>query len=331
MSIEQFVCPITGEPSTLERRTDSWFRILSPAAGGKYAITESAYETLHSKPPYSERVGLVSWLMQQRLAGVSVPQISTYTLEEKPWPRRLDVASRLERLYDFLRQHSPTIGHSFPYDVNAQAITSDRWDARATRGYIQAWTESTDQRDVAKLIEYASSKGYVAAHTRLSLTIDGWRHVEELAASSIHSDQAFIAMWFGAEVAEAYEAGIEPAVAGMGYKAMRIDRKEHNNKIDDEIIAEIRRSRFVVADFTCGMADVSGSPTAIPRGGVYYEAGFAQGLGIPVIWCCREDHINHVHFDTRQFNHITWTTAQELRDKLANRIGAVLGDGPHKR
>ena len=31
---------------------------------------------------------------------------------------------------------------------------------------------------------------------------------------------------------------------------VRIDQKERLNKIDDEIIAEIRRSRFLVADFT---------------------------------------------------------------------------------
>lgn len=65
-----------------------------------------------------------------------------------------------------------------------------------------------------------------------------------------------------------------------------------------------------------------------PRGGVYYEAGFAQGLGIAVIWMVRQDHIDNVHFDTRQFNHITWPDAADLREKLKNRIGAVLGDGP---
>ncbi|MGO4195686.1 hypothetical protein AB4Z13_10000, partial [Rhizobium sp. YAF28] len=110
--------------------------------------------------------------------------------------------------------------------------------------------------------------------------------------------------------------------------ALTIDQKEHSNKIDDEIIAEIRRSKFLIADFTCGLVGSGEGITAIPRGGVYYEAGFAQGLGIPVIWCCREDHINHVHFDTRQFNHITWKTPEELREKLKNRISAVLGDGP---
>jgi hypothetical protein len=34
------------------------------------------------------------------------------------------------------------------------------------------------------------------------------------------------------------------------------------------------------------------------RGGVYWEAGFAQGLGIPVIRTCKSDELWKLHFDT---------------------------------
>ena len=106
-----------------------------------------------------------------------------------------------------------------------------------------------------------------------------------------------------------------------GYTAMRIDRKEHINKIDDEIIAEIRRSRFLVADFSQGDDGA--------RGGVYFEAGFALGLGIPVIYTCRKSDIDKLHFDTRQYNHIVWETPEDLRTALKNRILAVIGEGPN--
>jgi len=101
---------------------------------------------------------------------------------------------------------------------------------------------------------------------------------------------------------------------------IRIDKKEHNNKIDDEIIAEIRRSRFLIADFTCERKNV--------RGGVYYEAGFAQGLGIPVIWTCKDTSLTDLHFDTRQYSHIIWKNPADLLIQLKNRIGATIGDGP---
>ena len=64
--------------------------------------------------------------------------------------------------------------------------------------------------------------------------------------------------------------------------------------------------------------------------GVYFEAGFAQGLGLKVIWTCHEDHVKDLHFDTRQENHITWENPEDLREKLKNRIRAVIGFGPHK-
>ena len=142
------------------------------------------------------------------------------------------------------------------------------------------------------------------------------------AASNGEFDQAFVAMWFDDSMLDAYEQGIEAAVRASGYRPLRIDRKEHINKIDDEIVAEIRRSRFLIADFT--------SAPNNPRGGVYFEAGFALALGIPVIWTCREDVIGEVHFDTRQFNHIVWKDAEQLNRRLTTRIQAVLGQGPLK-
>jgi nucleoside 2-deoxyribosyltransferase len=108
-----------------------------------------------------------------------------------------------------------------------------------------------------------------------------------------------------------------PGVTAAGYEAVRIDKREHINKIDDEILAVIRKSRILVTDFTG------------QRGGVYYEAGFAGGLRLPVVWTCREDDLKSVHFDTRQFNFLTWTEHQleDFRKRLTNRIEGTIGRG----
>jgi len=37
---------------------------------------------------------------------------------------------------------------------------------------------------------------------------------------------------------------IEPGVRAAGYEPIRIDKKDHNNRIDEEIEAAIRRARF---------------------------------------------------------------------------------------
>ena len=60
----------------------------------------------------------------------------------------------------------------------------------------------------------------------------------------------------------------------MDLDALRIDQKEHNNEISGEILYEISRSLLLVAE------------VSNHNQGVYFEAGFAIGRRIPVIWCC---------------------------------------------
>jgi nucleoside 2-deoxyribosyltransferase len=93
---------------------------------------------------------------------------------------------------------------------------------------------------------------------------------------------------------------------------VRIDRVHHNEKICDKVVAEIRMCQFLVADVT------------LQRPGVYFEAGFAMGLGRAVIWSCREDDLKNVHFDTRQYNHIVWKDPSNLRTQLTDRIKATI-------
>ena len=144
------------------------------------------------------------------------------------------------------------------------------------------------------------------------LTPEGWAKVEQIKKVQIDSDQAFVAMWFDDQLLGAWEEGFEPALTATGFKPLRVDLAQYNGKIDDYIVAQIRRSGLIVADFTGH------------RGGVYFEAGFALGLGIRVILTCKDTDVDGLHFDTRQYNHILWATPQELRDKLQNRIAATI-------
>ncbi len=138
------------------------------------------------------------------------------------------------------------------------------------------------------------------------------------SAASAGSALALCAMWFHADVLPLYTDVIQKASRACGYDPLRLDRKEHNNSIDDEIIASLRGARFVIADMTGH------------RGGVYYEAGFAHGLGLPVIFMLREDDQKDIHFDVRQQNFILWKSDDlpEARKRLENRIRATLGQGP---
>ena len=84
-------------------------------------------------------------------------------------------------------------------------------------------------------------------------------------------------------------------------------------EIVGEILYEIRRSRFVIAEVTG------------QNQGVYFEAGYAMGHMIPVIWVCRKIDFDHVHFDTKQYSHVIWENEADLVEKLTDRIkGTIL-------
>ena len=153
---------------------------------------------------------------------------------------------------------------------------------------------------------------------RYLITAKGYDYLDSLRRTAFDSAQGFCAMWFDKEVAPLWDEAIEPGIAAAGYKPTRIDKVEHANRIDDEIIAQMRRSKFVVADFTG------------QRGGVYFEAGFALGLGRPVIWTVRSDVLKDVHFDNRQYNFLVWKADDlaTLQASLTARIVALLGEGP---
>ena len=148
------------------------------------------------------------------------------------------------------------------------------------------------------------------------ITPKGYLELE--SKDSVVSKNGFCAMWFDDSMLPFYVHVIEKAIRASGYEPVRLDHKEHNNNIDDEIIASIRSAKFVIAEMTGH------------RGGVYFEAGFAHGLGLPVIYMVQEDDKDNVHFDVQSQNFILWSPDDlpDARKRLENRILATLGRGP---
>ena len=303
-------CPIWQTPCEIYPSNRDAEDVYSPRAGGRYEITGDALVMLSARFEDTSKVKLSRWIYTENLLG-GTPEVDSQILGQvKRWPMP-SVSTRMDYFLQFLESKINVIGQS----VHISEVGEE----------MLAATSSKAGNELQFFMEQAHEMGLVKRLTvswSLTITIAGYRRLEELRGIQALSDQAFVAMWFHVSMNEALENGFEPGIEDAGYKPFRIDRKHHNNKIDDEIIAEVRRSRFLVADFT--------SEPEKARGGVYYEAGFAHGLNIPVIFACREDLINTIHFDTRQFNHIVWEKPEDLRKKLKNRISATVGDGPHR-
>ena len=195
--------------------------------------------------------------------------------------------------------------------------TLDEWFKPGQEEFIGI-SYSDHVNELVVILEYLRQEGLMTSTFKGDerLTPKGYIAADELRAKRAASTQAFVAMWFAEDMEQVYEKGIKPAIERAGFAPMLIINKEHANKIDDEIIAEIRRSAFLVADFTGH------------RQNVYFETGFAIGLARQVVWTCRKDQIKDLHFDIRQYNCIDWENAAELAKRLQHRIEAMFGRGP---
>ena len=175
---------------------------------------------------------------------------------------------------------------------------------------------TTGGEEIGFLLNALREQEYLSKSARTTLTLKGWEYLEEIQKTGRQSNRVFVAMWFNPSMNTLYDDAIKPAILKAGYDPLRIDKHEHVNRIDDEIIGQIRRSRFMVADFTG------------QRPGVYFEAGMMHGLGRTVIWLCAEKELQGMHFDVRQFNCITYKSPGEAKAPLYNRILAIEGEGP---
>ena len=291
----------------------------SPRTGGSYEISSVARFGVAALSP-TQKACLTTWLVDQRAMGTIRPTITSEVLSYLETKRPLPVHIRADRLLRLIAGRTGAIGNA--YDIRSEIDPA-----------AYAWSESVSEGEIGFLIDYLARVGWLDAREQVPyrtlgnydvpaivrVTVDGHSHIREVT-TNLDATQAFVAMWFDDTTDAAYDHGIKPAIEQAGYSPMRIDRKLDLDKIDDEIIAEIRRSRFLVADFTHGSGGA--------RGGVYFEAGFAQGLGIPVIYTCRTDMVEQLHFDTRQYAHIVWECPEGLQVALRDRIVARLGQGP---
>jgi len=175
-----------------------------------------------------------------------------------------------------------------------------------------------DQTEISYYLKYLEEKRLIQISEHignvnlLNITVPGWSSISELQKKITTSNNAFVAMNFEEEFDDLYEHSIKNAIVDNGYNPIISKRAEHIDLIDDFIMAEIKNSRFVVAEFTG------------QKHGVYFEAGYARGLGKPVIWVCNKNEIDKLHFDINHYNQIDWETSEELERRLYNRIRAVI-------
>ena len=152
------------------------------------------------------------------------------------------------------------------------------------------------------------------------LTAKGLEKLEDLRKSNKDSNKVFIAMKFDTEYSESIKNATKKGCGEIGLVAESVDEKKYVGDVNDRIISEINKSKFVVADYT------------LNNSGVYYESGYARGRGITVIETCNKTWLdsvdngikNKLHFDVEHRNMIMWKDEGDLCAKVRDRIGSLL-------
>jgi hypothetical protein len=149
-----------------------------------------------------------------------------------------------------------------------------------------------------------SDAGLINAHPTMggnasvTLTFAGWQRYHDLKLGTPTGRKAFMAMQYDTPILDRIVNDyLRPAVEQTGFRLVRLNDNPKAGLIEDRLRVEIQEARFLIADLT------HRNP------GAYWEAGYAEGLGKPVIYMCEKVAFDaHVsHFDTSHRLHVLWT------------------------
>jgi hypothetical protein len=131
----------------------------------------------------------------------------------------------------------------------------------------------------------------------VDLTLSGWAEHEKEKRGQTSGGYGFIALKFGDPVLDPFAKDvIKPAVAALGYDLIDMRDAAEAGVIDNLMRARIRDAAFVLVDLTHANA------------GAYWEAGYAEGLGKPVLYLCNQQVFEEkgTHFDTNHCTTVQW-------------------------
>jgi nucleoside 2-deoxyribosyltransferase len=136
----------------------------------------------------------------------------------------------------------------------------------------------------------------------INLTLDGWERYEAERRGRIAGSYGFIAMQFGDRMLDPFvEDVVKPAIKeGISFDLVDMRNVARAGVIDNIMRAQIRDAAFVVVDLTHD------------NSGAYWEAGFAEGLGKPVIYICEKSKFDEAqtHFDTNHCTTVLWSNTE---------------------
>lgn len=280
---------------------------------GIFGLTGSLHSTLPTLLTQRDASPKLSHVIRKAHESGQYILVDTYTAEAvlaNPLPRPREQA---DLLIQWLAVNSPGPGESIQvsYDSHGAIV-----GAKSHAGF-SLLVDHLLSTDIATGPHTTFLSGESVA--QIALTFAGWDAYENFRLGGNTYRKAFMAMKFGdADLDNFLGSCLKPAAKRAGFDLFKLDDRPKAGLIDDRMRVEIRASDFIIADLTHDNL------------GAYWEAGFAEGLGKPVIYTCERSKFEatRTHFDTNHHLTIVWDLSNtELAGRqLTETIRATL---PH--
>ena len=290
-------CPVCDSPATRRERdpTGRDAILIDCPQCGAFAISGSLEATLpHVRSTDQDAAAKLSHALRRAAESTERPLFTTYTTEavvKQPLPRPKEQADLLIR---WLAEHVPGPGETLwiEYATHGAII-----GARSSAGFELVLDHLFDSGLVTGNQSKTLSGGDRAFAT---LTFAGWEHYENLRRGGRVYRKAFMAMKFGDTLLDQIlESVFKPSALRAGFDLFKLTDRPKAGLIDNRMRVEIQSCDFVVADLSHDNL------------GAYWEAGYAEGLGKPVIYTCEKSKFEQAktHFDTNHHLTILWDSA----------------------
>ena len=290
-------CPVCDSPVTRRDRdpTGRDAILIDCPHCGEFALSgalEASLPNLRSRS--TESSPKISRALRRAAGANERPLFTTYTVDavlQQPLPRPREQADLLVR---WIAENVAGPGETL-------------WITHATHGAIVGARSPAgfelvlDHLFETGLLTGNQSKslgGGDSAHATLSFA--GWEQYENLRRGSSVYRKAFMAMKFCDPVLDnVLETVFKPSAHRAGFDLFKLTDRPKAGLIDNRMRAEIQACDFVVADLSHDNL------------GAYWEAGYAEGLGKPVIYTCEKSKFEaaKTHFDTNHHLTILWDQA----------------------
>lgn len=302
-------CPVCasadGWPAQITSKGGYDQNVIFCPACGWFDISRTAAEDFEGRLDAEHRRAMsheLRWLNELRTERpyVNSDWFQRAKLDENPLP---SVSEQMDNALRFLGLRLKHMGREF------ESIRPELTSAIGSIDAVGAYRllKAMQERGLIDAVDSSSLGG--RSLTALTPTVEGWLRIGEMQRGQAAEPFAFMAMKYGDPELEAVVRDVfRPAMSEVGYGLEVIRDRPSAGLIDNYMRSRIRLCALLIADLTHA------------NNGAYWEAGFGEGLGKPVIYTCQRAafEANVSHFDTNHSQTIVWDGASldEAREQL---------------